>query len=184
MKLHRLAHVLRVCVLVCVLACAACISGCAGTGMGKGGAESFMPPAGGLFGTWTFRHAVVLELPGADLSLPFTGVMRLDADAGHVHAVAVSAMGLTLLDMTVDATGHTARFVHPSLSRLPHAAANAASAIRFLWLGKIVPGDSPMHGATALTEGFANGWAKKITLSGEGFVLRLTLVDSRRDGRQ
>lgn len=170
-------HRFRLTVLLCAMLCAVLMAGCAR----KQPAKNFIPPAGGLVGIWTFRHAATLELPDADITLPFTGVMRLDANAREAHAVVLSTMGLTLLDITVDTMGHTVRFLHPSLSRLPDATANAASVIRFLWLGKVLPDEAATGGATALTEGFVNGWAEKITLNGKRFVLRVTLVEALQE---
>lgn len=161
----------------CVALCAFVIAGCAA----KEPAKTFTPPAGDLAGSWVFRHAATLEFPGADLVLPFTGVMRLDEHTRQVHAVALGGMGMTLLDMRVDAAGYTLRFMHPSLSKLPDAAENAAAVIRFLWLGKTLPDAMAVKDATVSVEGVVNGWAAKVALKGDRFVLRITLVESRRE---
>lgn len=167
----------RFAALLLVMLCATLIVGCAG----KQPAESFTPPAGGVAGTWMFRHAAILEFPGTEFTLPFTGVMRLNQCEGKAQAVVLSNMGMTLLDMAVDADGHTTGFMHPSLSRLPNASENAATVIRYLWLGRIRPGDAAADGVTVLADDFSDGWAKRITLNGKRFVLRVTLVEARHE---
>lgn len=173
MKISRFRRRAFFCIALCVLVTAGCAA--------KEPAKTFTPPAGDLAGSWVFRHAATLEFPGADLVLPFAGVMRLDGHARQVHAVALSGMGMTLLDMRVDAAGYTLRFIHPSLAKFPDAAENAAAVIRFLWLGRTLPDAMAVNGATVLADGFLNGWAAKITLQGDRFVLRVTLVESRRE---
>ncbi|GHV50228.1 hypothetical protein FACS1894168_1070 [Deltaproteobacteria bacterium] len=70
---------------------------------------------------WVFRHALVLDVPGKNLSLPFTGMMRLDCDKKTADVIGLSGMGLTFFDMAVAVDTFTTRFLHPVVLRLPDA---------------------------------------------------------------
>lgn len=164
---------LRKLALMCALLGAVLLAGCA-----PGKMKTVAPPAGTAKGAWVFRHAVSLDVPERRITLPFTGIMRYDATAGEARVVALGGTGMTLLDMTVDAKGHSVRFMHPSLAHVPRAVENAAAVIRFLWFGAVTAQTEDLAVLSAMV---SDGWAKEITLAGKRFGVRITLLESRRE---
>ncbi|CAK7039104.1 MAG: hypothetical protein DELT_00704 [Desulfovibrio sp.] len=158
-----------------------CVNGCATRPVES--VAVFEPPVAGAGpgaaqGVWIFRHAVTLELPDAGVTLPFTGVMRLDVPGRELRAVALGGMGLTFLDMRVTGTGYDVRFIHPSLSRFPGAAEHAAAALRMLWLGGPRRGAIAANASVTAGEPVA-GWAETLVVTGENFTLKVTLVEAQ-----
>ncbi|MDR3073554.1 MAG: hypothetical protein LBV01_02365 [Deltaproteobacteria bacterium] len=129
-------------------------------------------------GSWTLRHAVSLTLAEDAAPLSFTGLLRLDAGTASIHAVGLGGMGFTLFDLTVARDTFTARFLHPSVVRLPGAAGHIAAVLRRLWLGGP---RGPLRRAVFSDYGdeALGPWPRRVAAEGDGFALEILLLEAR-----
>ena len=88
-------------------------------------------------GVWNLQHKLQLDLPGRNLSLGFTGMMRLDLAAQTAQVAGVAGLGLQLFEMHITPDEATIEYMHPMLLKIPHAPKYIASCIRTIWLDNL-----------------------------------------------
>lgn len=86
-----------------------------------------------------FRHAVRIEFPKGLPAFSFDGLMRLCATAAgpEIRVVCLTALGLTLCDMTITPTGYRTDVLHPSLAKVPRAAEHIALCVGAIWFAAL-----------------------------------------------
>lgn len=88
---------------------------------------------GAVSGVWLFRHKVRLDIPARNVSLPFDGLMRLEADVPRVRVTALGGFGLRLFAMEVGPDSLRVLYLHPSVKNVPRVTEYAAESIRRIW---------------------------------------------------
>ena len=143
-------------------------------------------------GVWNLQHKLQLDIPRQNFSLGFTGIMRLDLETRTAEVAGVAGLGLQLFSMRITPDEATIEYMHPMLSKIPHAPRYIVSCIRMIWLDylpQLQLNSCLRHGEVLLAatgDRLAGLWPERVRYEDERvpFTLNVRLLQAHRENPQ